>query len=234
MSYLGIISQVLLYGFAIGFSFWLMRYAIAAYVFSRRKEEINKLNARLSVLKMHLRGKIKRKCNKIESVLKKDAETFAALTPNLNKIISLTFNTPAEYQVLVTNLHEITVKINEYINFKHRNLMRDNLEKPESKQALTQEEEAQEKCAQLVKYDKAHMIIIVEVVQTTNELRSKIHEYNELTEFEKGHKKISFTPEPVEIEHFELINSLVEIAKVTPDQSPDFPILEKSLFDDVA
>lgn len=235
MSYLGIISQVLLYSFAIGFSFWLMKYAIAYYVFSRRKEEINQLDARISVLKMHLRGKIKRKCNKIESVLKKEADTFAFLVPKLTKISELSFSTQDQYQQLVNTLYEITLKIDEHIKLKHKNLMRDHLELPKAKaEVLSADEETQQKCEKLVRYDKAHMVIITEIVQTTNEMRHKIEEYNTLAEYEKGQKKISLIPEKIEIEHFDIINALVEQAKNSPTKNTDFPILEKSLFDDAA
>lgn len=235
MSYLGIISQVLLYSFAIGFSFWLMRYAIAHYVFSRRKEEINHLDARISVLKMHLRGKIKRKCNKIESVLKKEPDTYAFLAPKLTKISEMNFSTNDQYQSLINTLYEITQKIDEHIKFKHKNLMRDHIEKPKaSAEVLSQDEETQVKCEKLVRYDKANMLIITELVQTTNEIRHKIEEYNALAEYEKGQKKITHIPEKIEIENYDLINNLVEVAKHATNQNPDFPILEKSLFDDAA
>ncbi|MBY0553724.1 hypothetical protein K2P97_04290 [bacterium] len=212
-----------------------MRYAIAYYVFSRRKEEINHLDARISVLKMHLRGKIKRKCNKIETVLKKEADTYAFLAPKLTKISDLNFSTQDQYQQLINTLYEITSKIDEHIKFKHKNLMRDHVEAPKAAEEIrNQEEEIQYKCEKLVKYDKAHMIIITEIVQTTNEMRHKIEEYNALAEYENGQKKITLIPDKVEIEHYDLINTLVEQAKSAPNQNPDFPILEKSLFNDAA
>jgi phage gp36-like protein len=175
---------------------------------------------------MHLRGKIKSKCKKIENHFNKDTEAYIALKANLEKISALSFNQSTDYQLLVNCLYDITVKIHSYINSKYRNLPIDTLEKPQA--------EAKEKCTQLVTYDKAHMIILVEIVQTTNELREKISKYNELTNLEKGHKKITFIPDAIEIENFDLINSIVETAKLTTDLSPAFSDIEKSLFDDAS
>jgi hypothetical protein len=234
MSYLSVISQLLFYGFFIGACFWLMRFSSTAYMFSRRKVEINKLDARISVLKMHLRAKVKSKYNKIEILLKNEAETLTALKPMLDNIISLSFNSPNDYQLLINNLHEITVKINDYIRSKHKNLVRDNLDKPEAKQSLSKEEEAKEKCTQLVKHDRANMIIILEIVKRTVELRSKILQYNELAKLKIGHKKIRFTPDALEIEHYELINSLIQTASTTQEPSSDLPILEKKILNDAA
>jgi hypothetical protein len=234
MSYLSVISQLLFYGFVIGACFWLMRFSSSAYMFSRRKVEINKLDARISVLKMHLRAKIKSKYNKIEILLKNEAETLTALKPMLDNIISLSFNSPSDYQLLITNLHEITVKINEYIRFKHKNLVRDNQDKPEARQSRSKEEEAKEHCTQLVKYDRANMIIILQIVESTNELRSKILQYNELAKLKIGHKKIRFTPDVLEIEHYNLIKSLIQTASTTPEESSEFPNLENKLLNDAA
>jgi hypothetical protein len=226
MDYLSIISQLLIYGFYIGTTLWIIRYATAAFVFSRRKKIINRLDARISVLKMHLRGKIKRKCNKIESYFKKDSATYIALSTNLEKISALRFDQSTDYQLLINYLYDITVKINDYIISKYRNLPIDNPEKPQVK--------TQDKYTQLVTYDKAHMIIIIEIIQTTNELRTKINEYNELTNLEKGHKKIAFIPDAIQIEDFEIISSLVEAAKLISDQSQEFSDIEKNLFDDAS
>lgn len=229
MNYLTIISQILLYTFAVGFVFWLVRYAVSFYVFSKRKEEINKLEARVSILKLHLKGKIKRKSSKIESALSKEHETYSKLLPKLKTICDLEFHHQVDYQNLVSNLFEITLTIDDHIKIKHKNLLRmqPKISEP-APEALSPDRITEEKCKKLIKYDKAHMIIIIEIIQATNELIQKIHDYNVLVEYEKGQKKIDSIPEKIEIENFTLISELVEKAKTQGDSAPDFPILEKN------
>src|SRR3990167_1888658 len=124
MSYLGILSQVLLYSLLLGLFFWGMKSAISFYVFARRKEEINKLHARISVLKMHLKGKIKRKCNRIETAFKKDSEVLNVLAPKINLICALSFSSSTDYQTFISNLHMITEEIIAHIKIKNKNVIK--------------------------------------------------------------------------------------------------------------
>lgn len=234
MSFLNAISQILLLSFAIGFGFWSFKYIISFYLFSRKKEEINRLNARISILKLHLRSKIKKKSHKIEEVLRKDNDTLSLAQPHLNKICELNFQEPSDYQKLITELSSITTIITNHIRLKHKNLLRTEiLIDTQNNDTLAAQDEVRESCKKLVKYDKAHMTIIVEIILSTQDLINKIEDFNMLAEYESGQKKITDIPVKVEIENFEIIHSLVEQAKHSEIDVPDFPILEKNIFDDV-
>lgn len=230
MSYVSLIGQLLLYTFILGIFFWSLKYAVSLYIFSRKREDINRLEARISILKMHLKGKIKRKCNKIESSLRKEpADVLEGIRPKLNIIRDLNFSYTGDYQTFLDSLHEITVKITEHVKLKHKSLLKAQVLSKDKLSAEEQEAEQDEnklKCKKLVKYDKAHVMIVIEIIQTTAELRTKIDEYNNLTEFEKSQKKINLKPEPISISNFEILTELVEQAKSGNDQGQDFQIFD--------
>lgn len=224
MNYLVILGQVLLYSLLLGLFFWGMKSAISFYVFARRKEEINKLQARISVLKMHLKGKIKRKCNKIETAFKKDSEILNVLAPKLNLICALGFSSPTDYQTFISNLHAITEEIIAHIKIKNKNAIKpqDDLDDI----ALSGTDKVNDKCKKLLKYDKAHLLIVIEIVQATDELNEKIVAFNELADYEKNQKKIQALPEKIEIEHYEQLSQMIEGADVLNTETPDFPTLD--------
>ncbi|MEK6628122.1 MAG: hypothetical protein AABY53_05810 [Bdellovibrionota bacterium] len=234
-----IVGQVILYSVLIGLGLWGIKHGVSLYIFSRKKETINKLNARISILKLHLKGKIKRKCNKIADVFnKEDPETLRMLQPKLNTIGALSFNSAADYQNLIKELSAITQDISGYIKIKHKVLLKQQeaqaKAEEEVKEPPTEEEKIAESCKKLVKYDKAHMLIVVEVIQATTQLIEKITEYNAFVEYEKNQKKITEIPEKIEIENYEVIAALVEQAKTSNIESPDFQILGRDQFKDAA
>ena len=236
MSYTGAFGQLLLYAALLGLGFWGFKTAVSHYVFSRRREKINKLNARISVLKMHLRGKIKRKCSRIEDVLKKDTGALSNLLPKLNLICGLEFSAAGDYQLLLTNLNLITEEIIAHIHLKMKKSKHIELEKKvdDVKDSATIEaNDALDKCKKLIKYDKAHMFIVDEIIEATAELSDKVSEFNSLTEFEKNQKAIH-EPEKIIIENFELLQTMVEETKKSDIETPDFPVLENGYFSESA
>lgn len=238
MGYLVIIGQIFFYTFILGLFVWGMKNAVSFYVFSRKREKINQLHARISILKLHLKGKIKRKCNKIESLFKKseDAETLGLLRPKLNSIQELAFGSTTDYQKLIDTLTIITQDIANHIKIKHRNLIKKQETGPatENSEPLSEDEQIKEDCKKLVKYDKAHMLIVVEIIQATENLIQEINEFNIMTEYEKNQKKIKEIPEKIEIKHYDIIAVFVEQSKTSNIDTPDFQILEKSSVDSAA
>lgn len=238
MNFLFILGQVLLYTFLLGLFIWGLKNAVSFYVFSKKKEQINKLHARISILKLHLKGKIKRKCNKIESLFKKseDAETLNILRPKLSSIQELTFSLTTDYQKLIDHLTTITQEIADHIKLKHRDLIKKQETQNDSTtpEPLTEDDIIKKKCKKLIKYDKAHMLIIIEIIQATEDLIEKINEFNALTKFEKNQKIIKEIPSKIEIENYAIIAELVELSKTTTIDTPDFPILEKNMSEGAA
>ena len=236
MSYTGAFGQLLLYALLLGLGFWGFKTAVSHYVFSRRREKINKLNARISVLKMHLRGKIKRKCSRIEDVLKKDAGAFSNLLPKLKLICGLEFSSTGDYQLLLTNLNLVTEEIIAHIHLKLKKTKHIELEKQVDDMkdtASLEANEALDKCKKLIKYDKAHMQIVVEIIEATAELSDQISEFNGMAEFEKN-QKIIHPPEKIEIENFEMLQTMVVESKKSDVETPDCPVLENGFFTDSA
>lgn len=239
MSLVSTVGQLLLYSLLLGLFFWGLKSTVSFYVFSRRKEKINKLNARVSVLKMHLKGKIKRKCSRIEEVLRKDSGAMANLAPKINLICALEFSTPADYQSLVSGLHIITEEIIAHIHIKLQKnkevaLPEKSTDDITSDASLSEAEKATDKCKKLIKYDKAHMIIIVDIIHATEELIENITQFNELASYEKDKKKIMSVPQKIEIENYEMLREMTEFAKKSDVETPDFPVLENGSLKDSA
>lgn len=237
MSFLFLISQILIYTALAAIFLWGLKLGISLIVFSRKKEELHKLLARISVLKLHLRGKIKRKCNKIEQIfLKEPPETLNLLKPKLTAIAGLEFNSPSDYQLLIGNLSEITQAIINHIKLKHKSLLK--AQKAESfEKALDENHENDEvvdNCKKLVKYDKGTMTVIVELIETTDKVIVKIAEYNALAEFDKKQKKFTDIPSQIKIENLDVISSLLAQAKNGDLGGTEVQILGKDTFGDAA
>lgn len=237
MNYLVLAGQIITYVFLSALVLWGLKHAVSLYIFSRKREEINQLFARISVLKMHLKGKIKRKCNKIEKIFKKEqaTETLSMIETKLRTIADLTFSSAYDYQTLINNLSEITQALIDHIKRKNKALI--NLQKLQKENEIEENieiDEVEEKCKKLVKYDKGTMTVIVELVRATQEIVIKINEFNALTELDKSKKKITDIPQLIEIEHFEYIANLVELAKTTEIGKPEMQILGKEAIDDAS
>lgn len=228
MSYMGIIGQVLLLAFLGGLSLWGLKYFVSLLVFSRKKETINKLNARVSILKLHLKGKIKNKSNKIETVLKKNSVLLSFVRPKIEIICGLEFSRASDYQTLMSNLHQISEEIIGHIKLKNKNNphVLEYSDDLSDETVLSETEKITEKCRKLVKYDKAHMIIIIELVDATDELIEKIEDFNLLVAYEKNQKKIEDIPQKIEIENYDELSAIVDKAKKNSSYEAELPHLE--------
>jgi hypothetical protein len=237
VDFLSTLTQIFLLVLSVGLFFWLIKHVISVYIFSRRKEEINGLHARISILKLHLRTKVRKKLNRVENALKRESDILALATPQIEILQNINFDQISDYQKTLDTLYELTILISKHVRTKHKNLLRTEklLEvKDEEPKVLTAEDEVREKCRKLVKYDKANVTIILDIAQTTQTLIQKIDEYNELTGYESAQAKIADKPKAIEIRDFDQLNLTLEEAKNDPQDRPDFPILEKSLFEDDA
>jgi hypothetical protein len=229
MNYLITFGQIFIYLAAIGFTFWIIKLSISFYIFSVRKEAINKLNARLSILKMHLKHKIKKKCNKIESLFKNKSEIYSNLRPRLDIILNLTFSQSNEYQKLIDTLHAITIEITYYIK-KNLTSINSTIDDTNTDSVATTEEEMNiEFCQKLTKYDRAHILIILDIIEATKNLKEKIVEFNELVAYEKNQKVITDIPESIEIKHYEIFTSIMNTTDKEDVDANEFETLEKQI-----
>lgn len=231
------ITQILATVLAIGLGVWGLKYVISLYIFSRRKEKINKLRARIAILKLHLRTKVKRKCNRVEKALRSDREELEKCSPHLSSLQQLQFEATTDYQKIFDLLLAVTEVVSQHIRLKHRHIIKDekmaDFKDANKEQILSPEEEVKEKCRKLVKYDKATVTIILDLVQTTADLISSISDYNELTNYENNQQKITDIPTRIEIQHFDELYTLLEELKTNPQAIPqDVQVLERSLFDE--
>lgn len=223
MNYLGTFSQILAYVFAVGVALFIGRTAISYFVFSRKKEQINKLEARISVLKLHLKGKGTKKRSKVEDVFRGDSQSLDMVKPSLNTVAEIKFNAPEDYQKFITCLQKINDHVADYIKLKHKNL-RDASRISTTKNppvVLTAEEQLHQDCKKLVRYDKAHIMIITQIIEATDEMIFKINEYNSLVDFDKKQKKINPLPVKIEIENFALLSALLREGDIMGEAEAD-------------
>lgn len=208
----------MLYVVGAGFLIWTGRAAIASFVFSKRKEQINKLEARISVLKLHLKAKVTRKCNKVEDVFRNDAKALEAVRPAIRVLADITFNKPADYQHLIVSLQAVNDQVSDYIKLKHKNLQTAARAAAENDvpAVLSAEEQTLENCKKLIRYDKANVLIVTQIMQATEEMLALIEEFNNLVQYAKSQKKISEIPDKIEIENHALLVSLLGEGAQTP------------------
>lgn len=220
MASLSSIAQVLFWVFGLGLCLWGIKIGLSYYFFAKKKEEINALEAKMAVLKMHLKGKIKKKWNLLEQGLLKEkaVDTLEIIKPMMTTLCNYSFSKPEDYQNTVKKLSEVTSVVLDFVERKRRR----NSFKPKTEDTADEIEDfkltpEQKTAKYLVKYDLANMLIISEVLDTNEKLMEKIKEYNDLSELEKNKKKI-LMPSKIEIENFGEVVIYLNRAKTEAEQ----------------
>lgn len=202
--------------FALGLVLWGIKIGVSYYIFAKKREEINHLHAKISVLKTHLKAKMKKKWNLIENKLysEKAFDMIDEIKPIMTTLCNYSYSSPLDYQESLKKLADISEKILAYVERKRRQAPSANPKSADEEQfdKLPVEEK---RVQYLVKYDLGSTMIIAEIVDVTIQLIERIKEYNSLAELDKKQKKITDIPKKIEIEHFMMITLALNKAKGT-------------------
>lgn len=219
-------SQIFLSILGLALITWVGKYLFVLYYYRRKKEEINRLEARTAVLRMLLKAKLKRKGSQMQDQYKDDKEFLASITSKLELLTTFNFHRSSDYDDVLNILTSIseaidmqTVKENPALytaHHVHAAKAREDVLKSNVDQAAANASDNSNKYndhrgeldrwSQLLKYDKGNLYIVKELVEATEELKVKVELYN-LEQENKGLKLQ--VPSLIVIDSFEGLRALV-------------------------
>ncbi|MCM2354868.1 MAG: hypothetical protein NDI63_14705 [Pseudobdellovibrio sp.] len=219
-------SQIFLSILGLALLTWVGKYLFVLYYYRRKKEEINRLEARTAVLRMLLKAKLKRKGSQMQDQYKDNKEFLALITSKLELLTTFNFNRSSDYDDVLNILTSIseaidmqTVKDNPALyttQHAHAAKAREDVLAVSVDQAVANASDNSNKYndhrgeldrwSQLWKYDKGNMYIVKELVETTDELKTKVELYN----IEQENKELKLLlPNLIVVDGFEGLRALV-------------------------
>ncbi len=232
-------SQIFLSILGLALFTWVAKYFFILYYYRKRKEDINKLEARTAVLRMLLKAKLKRKGSQMQDQYKDEKEFMASIISKLDLLTTFNFNRTSDYEDVLDILTSISEAIDHHTVIKNPAIYlaqqqkisqdRENLLKSSGVEVSKKDENGDSKSAdeiesktkseanmqvpkydrwtQLLKYDKGNLYIIKEIVETAEDLKTKIDNYN----IEQDNKELLMrAPELIEIDSFEGLRAIVD------------------------
>lgn len=234
MNFLGILTQIFLWLTGVILLFWVARYIFIMYYNAKQLEAIHKLEAKVAVLRMLLKAKIKKKANQVASQLSKEKVILEEVKPKFDTACGLNFSKPYEYQTLLTLMKEISSQLDGHFERREREgnptafAQREEKERKEAidrkQKGLPDIDKETKEWLLVLKHEKANIYIVKEIIETTQELKNKIEIYN--VEIESA-KKCLKVPELISIDKFDQIQALVEEDKLKVAESAalDVPLV---------
>lgn len=208
------LQQTLLITFCLTVGVLLLKKFASLYSFKRKNGEITKLNSVIAILKLRLKSRITQKCNRISSNFKSDSEILVFLAPLMSEIQGLEFAKASDYQKLLDNLIKITEQLEGHHNLKNKTTPAAAHEEILSLQERVSPEmdRMKEKVQKLIKYDKAELIVLIQIVDYTNILIIKMKDFN---------KAVPLAVEKIEIAHFYQLTDGLKQSLKENNEKPD-------------
>ena len=216
---------------------WVSKYFFILWYYRRQKEMNNKMEARIAVLRMLLKTKLKRKGSQMMDQYKNDKEFLTRISSKLEMLVTYNLSRPSDYGDLVDILVSIVEQVDEYemkkaptvyltmiknMNEQRDALMRlsvesaDDIKKVQapgdsSNKSVTEIPKFEahfDKWLNLLKYDKGNMYIIKEIVESNQHLIERIDIYNSEQENKELHIK---KPQEIHLHGFENLKKIVDL-----------------------
>ena len=188
-------------------SFWAVKYFYFLWYYGKKKEQINKLEARVAVLRMLLKTKLKRKGSSLQEQYKEDKAFLDKIQSKLELLVTYNFQRNSDYAETVGILMSISELIDQQIRTKTPEIAKAAAEKNEILLKEFTHLSHAAKWIQLLKYDKGNLYIIKEVVETVAKLKDKIEDYNR----ERSEKEHKLRPvEVIDLPGFEDLKTIVD------------------------
>ncbi len=93
---------------------WVAKYFYVLWYYRRQKENINKMEARIAVLRMLLKTKLKRKGSQMMDQYKNDKEFLARISSKVEILSTYGLSRPSDYGDLVDILASIAEHVDDY------------------------------------------------------------------------------------------------------------------------
>ena len=101
-------SQIFLTILGLALFTWVAKYFFVLYHYRRKKENINKLEARVAVLRMLLKAKLKRKGSQMQEQYKDEKEFLGSVISKLELLGTFSFNRSSDYTEAISLLTTIS------------------------------------------------------------------------------------------------------------------------------
>jgi len=173
-----LIFEILIIGLSIVLLMWAAKHFYLLWYYGRKKEQINKLEARVAVLRMLLKSKLKRKGSLLQEQYKEDKQFLEQIFPKLELIGTYSFQRNTDYSEVISLLHALSEMIDHQIKTKTPEMFKIQNEKSEQLKLIFSHLPDHQKWIQLLKYDKGNLYIIKELVETQSLMKEKIDLYN--------------------------------------------------------
>lgn len=194
-------SQLFLSILALAFVTWGGKYFFMLYYIGKKKEEINKLQARTAVLRMLLKAKLKRKAAQMQEQYKDDKDFLQSITAKLDLLVTFNFMRSSDFEEVLRILTSISEAVDSFTAKKNPTETQTNLNVESDKPTPEFN-----RWTQLFKYDKGNLYIIKEMVETSLDLRKLVEAFN-LEQEKKEHQMLM--PDILNIEGFEALREIV-------------------------
>lgn len=112
-------SQVFLSILGLALFTWVAKYFFVLYYYRKRKEDINKLEARTAVLRMLLKAKLKRKGSQMQDQYKDEKEFLGSIMSKLDLLTTFNFNRTSDYEDVLDILTSISEAIDHHTVIKN-------------------------------------------------------------------------------------------------------------------
>lgn len=93
---------------------WVAKYFYVLWYYRKQKESIHKMEARIAVLKMLLKTKLKRKGSQMMDQYKNDKEFLGRIVSKLEMLLTYNLSRPSDYGDLVDILVSIAEQVDDY------------------------------------------------------------------------------------------------------------------------
>lgn len=173
----------------VAFFMWAAKYFYFLWYFGKKREQVNKLEARVAVLRMLLKTKLKRKGALMQEQYKSDKAFLEKIFSKLELLTTYNFQRNSDYNEVVGILLSISELVDAQMLLKSPEVGKAASEKSADMLREFSHLAHAKKWIQLLKYDKGNIFIIKEVIETVIKLKTKIEDYNKERLDKENHLK---------------------------------------------
>ncbi len=232
-------SQIFLSILGLALFTWVGKYFFVLYYYRKKKEDINKLEARVAVLRMLLKAKLKRKGSQMQEQYKDEKEFLASIMSKLDLLTTFNFNRSSDYEDVLEVLTSVSEAIDHQTVVKNPAIYlaqqqkitqdRENLLKNAGVEVSRKDEKGDSKSAdeiesktksevnvQVPQYDRWTQLLKYDkgnlyIIKEIIETNNDLKIKVELYNSEQENKELQLrAPEPIELNSFEGLKAIVD------------------------
>lgn len=112
-------SQIFILILGLALFTWVAKYFFILYYYRKKKADINKLEARVAVLRMLLKAKLKRKGSQMQDQYKDEKEFIGTIMSKLDLLTTFSFNRSSDYEDVIGILGSVSEAIDHHTVIKN-------------------------------------------------------------------------------------------------------------------